>query len=156
MTGEKARSAPELSGRVLLMGAARCSGVDGRGSSPLPAYIRASITRSGGGVRGERGGHDEAGETGQLGGSGAETSVAGAGFALASSPCSSISAAPAVASSPCTSVAVAPAWCDREIYEDVIEKLISQRARRDGMMSSRTKDFIFWGRGSCRIAASKC
>ena len=48
-------------------------------------------------------------------------------------------------------------WCDREIYEDdVIEKLISQRARRDCMMSARTKDFIFWGRGSCRIAASKC
>ena len=48
-------------------------------------------------------------------------------------------------------------WCDREIYEDPYhEKLISQRARRDGMMSARTKDFIFMGRGSCRFAASKC
>ena len=40
--------------------------------------------------------------------------------------------------------------------DGVIEKLISQRVRRDGMMSARTKDFIFLGRGSCRIAASKC
>ena len=48
-------------------------------------------------------------------------------------------------------------WCDREIYEDPYhEKLIRQRARRDGIMSARTKAFIFWGRESCRIAASKC